>query len=50
MAKTTTKETLKNIETTAARLRYINILTAEQSQKIWECYKTLEKIEEEIFL
>ena len=51
MSKETTSEVLDNIQASAKLLKdSINAMNAEQRETVWQVYKTLERIDQEIFL
>ena len=50
MSSTTIKEALSDIELMAQRLRGVNNLTDEQKENVWQAFKLLESVENDIFL
>ena len=46
----TTKEALTSIQQIAERMQFVNNLTQDQREDVWQALKILEKVEEEIFL
>lgn len=46
----TTKEALNDIQHMAERMKSVNNLTQEQREAVWQAFKILEKVEENIFL
>lgn len=46
----TTKEALTSIQQIAERMQFVNNLTQDQREAVWQALKILEKVEEDIFL